>query len=293
MFDSYKTNSFNQKNILMKKLSILLVFFAIVMFSCEEIVAPIDLELRYTGRRVIVEEFTGVQCVNCPEGSKRLQELDSLHGEYLIPISIHAGSFSEPYNNESLYDFRVPQGENLESNLLGPVQGFPAATVNRRVFPDESELPIVKNKWAGYIVQELLKTPELEVDITNDYDATTRQLEIEVELDFAVAITEPLGISIMILEDDIKDYQLTKESNLYPGGKNPNYNHKYVLRTMLTDYTGDAISSTKTKQGSKPTFNYTFTLPTEWNSAKCEVVAFVSHKGDKLDVLQANAVDVE
>ena len=276
----------------MKKLSIVLVFFAVVMFGCEEIVPPIDLNITYTGRRVIVEEFTGVQCVNCPKGSKKLEELSDLHGEFVIPVSIHAGSFSDPYN-ESLYDFTTNEGNNIEASLLGPVQGFPAATVNRRLYDDETEIPIVLNKWAGYILQELLEIPKLEINIDNSYDAGTRQLDVEIELDFAIEVSESVGISIMVLEDDIEDYQLTEDKDLFPpNGKNPNYKHKHVLRAMLTDYTGDPISSTQTKAGSRPTFTYTFTIPVDWNADKCKIVAFVSGKGANLGVLQANVEHV-
>ncbi len=276
----------------MKKLSVFLVFFVIIMVGCQEIVPPIDLEFRYTGRRVIIEEFTGVQCVNCPDGSKKIEELATVHGDYLIPISIHAGSFSTPYN-ESLYDFRTPQGDNLESKLLGPIQGFPSATVNRAVFSNETERPLTLNKWAGYILQELLETPKLEVTIGDSYDSVSRQLNVEILLDFAETVTNPLGISVMILEDDIYDLQLTKDQSVYPNGKNPNYRHRHVFRTMLTDYTGDPIVSAQTNAGSKPTFNYTFTIPTEWNVANCSIVAFVSHKGADLEVLQANKKHIE
>lgn len=271
----------------MKKSSILFVFFAVLMFGCEEIVPPIDLEFTYTGRRVIVEEFTGVQCVNCPEGSKRLEELSDLHGEFVIPISIHAGSFSDPYP-QSLYDFTTTEGDNLEGSLLGPVQGFPAATVNRRFFDNEAELPLTKNKWAGYITQELIQQPKLEVTINNSYDTTSRDLSIAVDLDFSETVTESVGISIMILEDGVEDYQLTPDKSVYSDGKNPYYVHKHILRTMLTDYTGDAISTSQTKAGASSTFNYSFTMPVEWKASKCEVVAFVSYKGQRLDVLQAN-----
>lgn len=278
----------------MKKLSVLFIFFAVLMFGCEEIVPPIDTEIRPTGRRVLIEEFTGVQCVNCPIGSKKIEELlaNNSYGDFIIPISIHSGSFSEPYP-QSLYDFRTTEGTNLESNLLGPVQGFPAATVNRRFFDNETELPVTLNKWTGYIVQELLEEPKLEITINNTYDTASRNLAIEVELDFIETVTEPLGVSIMILEDDIVDYQLTPDTDVYSDGKNPYYKHKHVLRTMLTDYTGDAISIAKTKEGSSSTFNYSFTLPAEWQSEKCEVVAFVSQKGQTLDVLQANIEHVE
>lgn len=282
----------------MKKSSILFVFFAVLMFGCEEIVPPIDLEFTYTGRRVIIEEFTGVQCVNCPEGSKRMEELSNLHGEFVIPISIHAGSFSDPYP-QSLYDFTTPEGDNLEGSLLGPVQGFPSAVVNRRLFDNEDEKPITINKWAGYIAQELIQQPKLEVTINNSYDTTSRDLDVEIQLDFIETLTKPVGISIMILEDGIFDYQLTPDKTVYPDGKDPNYEHKHVFRTMLTDYTGDAISFTQTKAGTSSNLSYNFTLPTEWQAEKCEIVAFVSYKGatdengnEILDVLQANKAKV-
>lgn len=282
----------------MNRLPFLFVFFAIMTFGCEEITPPIDLDFTYTGRRVIVEEFTGVQCVNCPEGSKRLEELSNLHGDYVIPISIHAGSFSDPYPS-SLYDFTTDEGDNIERNLLGPVQGFPAAVVNRRLFNNEDERPITINKWAGYIAQELIQQPKLEVTINNSFDTTSRSLDIDVQLDFIETVIQPVGISIMILEDGIQDYQLTPDKSVYPDGKDPNYIHKHVLRTMLTDYTGDAISFTQTKTGSSPTFSYNFTMPSEWSAEHCEVVAFVSYKGatdsngnEILNVLQANKAKV-
>ena len=278
----------------MNKLPFLFVFLAILTTGCEEITPPINLDFTYTGRRVIVEEFTGVQCVNCPEGSKRLEELSNLHGEFVIPISIHAGSFSAPYPS-SLYDFRTPEGTNLERNLLGPVQGFPAAVVNRRLFNNEDEKPITINKWAGYIAQELIQQPKLEVTINNSFDTTSRNLAVDVQLNFIETVNKPVGISVMILEDGISDYQLTPDKSVYPDGKDPYYKHKHVLRTMLTDYTGDAISFTQTKTGSSSTFSYNFTIPTEWKAEDCEVVAFVSYKGatddngnEILNVLQAN-----
>lgn len=275
----------------MKKITLIAIVFATLFFSCEEVVPPIDLDLRYTGRRVLIEEFTGVQCVNCPEGSKKIEELVALHGDNLIPISIHAGDFSDPYP-QSLYDFNTPEGELLERVHLGPVLGFPSATVNRKIFNGENERPIVLRKWAGYIVQELLEQPKLEIDIDNNFDMTSRELSVDVTLNFSETVTEGLGISIMILEDSIIDYQLTPDNSVYPDGKNPNYVHKHVLRTMLTDYQGDVISPNQTVDGEKPEFTYTFTVPAAWNAANCSVVAFVSQTGSQagqgLDVLQVN-----
>jgi hypothetical protein len=272
----------------MKKL-ILLALVIITFFSgCVEIVPEISTEFTYTGRRVLIEEFTGVQCVNCPEGSKKIEELVALHGDNLIPISIHAGDFSDPYP-ESLYDFNTPEGEILERSHLGPVIGFPIAVVNRRQFDSENDVPVVLRTWAGHITTELFQQPKLEVSIDNNFDETSRELTVDVTLNFAETVTDGLVISIMVLENDIVDYQLT------PDGKQSDYVHKHVLRTMLTDYQGEAIASNQTVSGQKPEFTYTFTVPAEWNAENCSVVAFVSKDGSgtdgALDVLQANVED--
>jgi len=265
----------------MKKITLLAIVFTALFYGCVEVVPEISSEFTYTGRKVLIEEFTGVQCVNCPEGSAKIEDLVALHGNFLIPISIHAGDFSDPYN-ESLYDFNTPEGEILERAYLGPVLGFPSATVNRRVFDGENERPIVLRKWAGYIAQELLEEPKLDITIDNDYETISRELTVDITLNFSETVTEGLGISIMILEDDIIDYQLT------PDGKQSDYAHKHVLRTMLTDYQGDVISPNQTVSGQKPEFTYTFTVPTEWNAENCSVVAFVNQNGADLDVLQAD-----
>lgn len=271
----------NNKYLNMKKITLLLIAFAAFFSGCVEVVPEISTDFTYTGRKVLIEEFTGVQCVNCPEGSKKIEELVALHGDNLIPISIHAGGFAPPYN-ESLYDFRTPEGTILENSLLGPVLGFPSATVNRRVFDGENERPIVLRKWAGYIVQELFEQPKLDILIDNDFDATSRELTIDVTLNFSETVTDPLGISIMLLEDDIIDYQLT------PAGKQSDYSHKHVLRTMLTDYNGDVVSPSQTVSGQKSEYTYTFAVPAEWNAEKCSVVAFVSKTDGDLGVLQVN-----
>lgn len=265
----------------MKKIILLAIVFTTFFSGCVEVIPEISTDFTYTGRKVLIEEFTGVQCVNCPEGSEKIEDLVAFHGDNLIPVSIHAGDFSTP-SAESLYDFNTPEGMILENSYLGPVLGFPIAVINRRQFDDENDLPVLSSTWAGHIAEEFLEEPKLNINIDNAFDTSSRQLTIDVTLSFLETVTEGLGISIMLLEDQIVDYQLT------PDGKENDYVHKHVLRTMLTDYKGDVISPAQTIGGERPEFTYTFTVPAEWNWENCSVVAFVSQYGDDLDVLQAN-----
>ena len=94
-------------------------------------------------RQVLIEEFTGVRCVNCPDGSEAIETLLNIHGEQLVAVSIHSsGSFSVP-NDENAYDFRTTEGDNILSFLGEPI-GYPTAVVNRKKFPDEFDLQLGK-----------------------------------------------------------------------------------------------------------------------------------------------------
>ena len=90
----------------MKKI-IYLCLLTVVLGSCTEI-APVVPALG--DRKVLVEEFTGVRCVNCPAGASELENLKGIYGERLVIVSIHAGDFSPPFT-DSRFDFRTAEGD--------------------------------------------------------------------------------------------------------------------------------------------------------------------------------------
>ncbi|MDV7402453.1 hypothetical protein RZS08_64120, partial [Arthrospira platensis SPKY1] len=72
---------------------------------------------------MLIEEFTGVRCVQCPAGSADIETYLAIHGEQLIAVSIHAGGFSFPFD-ESVHDFRTEEGEALNSFLDAVSRGL-------------------------------------------------------------------------------------------------------------------------------------------------------------------------
>lgn len=281
----------------MKHLSRLLLFCSVLLFAgCEEIppvinpimegenqdvvIPPVDDQ----EKQVLIEEFTGVTCVNCPAGSIAIEELIDVHEEQLIAVSIHAGSFSTPYP-ESLYDFRVPEGISL-LDYVGQPLGYPTAVVDRKSFEGEVDLHLFRSQWAGFIDVQLESTPTVRIGIGKNYDEETRELNIGVGINVDETITaEDVRISIMILENDIVDVQLT------PDGKQADYKHKHVLRTMLTAFDGNQIGEPLEAGGLIEKF-YTTTLPEDYQAENCSIVAFVNLGGESQEVLQANRVKI-
>lgn len=259
-----------------------------LIWSCSEVGPKIN--LAQTDRVVLVEEFTGVQCVNCPDGSNKLQELLDVHGDKLVTISIHGGGFAVPLP-ESHYDFKTDDGNELLPYLNAPNNGpigYPSAIINRKWFAGQQDRMLFLNEWAGFIAAELQEAPKVRIDMTKNYNTTNRELQVDLDLFFFEAIDNDVNISIVITEDDIVDYQ--KDTN----GKVPDYVHKHVLRDVITtNYRGDLVASNVPANGSY-SFNYKYVLPDTWHSENCHIVAFVNRNdGGTLDVLQATQAHLE
>lgn len=267
-----------------------LLFFAFT--ACEEIPPDIDppsvgttTPVDSTGevvRHVLIEEFTGVQCVNCPQGAELIETLINTHGDRLVAVSIHAGFFAEPLS-ESQYDLSTDTGEQLDA-LIGPAEGYPSAAINRNSFGTGSNIQFSPT-WAGHIIDELAIPPKTDVRINNSYDDTARELDAEVTIDFLETITGDLSLSVLITENDIVDAQIDQP------GLVENYKHKHVFRAMLSNVEGDAIDTQAVGTDMVKSFNYT--LPAQWNADKCKVVAFVHQSAPELDVLQVAEVSVK
>ena len=281
----------------MKKIQLLLyifiAFFAIV--GCEEVPPEINPSTGGQGgggttpvddqpRQVLIEEFTGVTCVNCPAGSAAIEDLIDDHGDQLIAISIHAGSFSDPYP-ESEEDFRTPEGSNI-LEFLGSPLGYPTAVVDRKIFDGEFDLQLFRSQWAGFIAEQLTEEPKVRIAISRDFDETSRELGVTVGIYVQETVeASDVRVSVMILEDDVVDVQLT------PDGKDYDYSHKHVLRDMMTAYDGNLLSEPLT-QGAVIERDFNMTLPESFVAEHCSIVAFVNLGGETKEVLQANKVKV-
>lgn len=268
---------------------ILFTVLAFSFFACEEIppelnpitgpTEPSDTTFENQKRQVLIEEFTGVQCVNCPAGSEAIETLLNIHGDQLMAISIHAGFFSPPYS-DSQFDFRTSAGNNLLS-YLGEPFGFPTAVVNRKKFDGEFNLQLGQGKWAGFIAQEIAEEPRLKLKVEQEYNPISGLLRATVTMvPQETIIEDDIRLSVFITENNVVDAQLT------PAGKRSDYVHKHVLRDAMTNFDGNPIDEALTANVEliQP---LEYTLDPNWVSTNISLIALVHLNGERKDVLQA------
>ena len=272
----------------MKRLNILLVFIALISFSCQEKMDPIIIVEPPTGDRVVLmEEFSGGSCVPCANAHSEIENLLAIYGHSLVVVTMHTfvGGQGNPVSG-STYDFRNQEGHDILDNLGWP-EGIPSAVVNRKKYTDEVDLQLGLTSWAGYIASEVSQEPKLELDINTTFDASNRSLQIDVNILPRENISGDLRLTLMITENGIIDKQAT------PDGVVDDYVHNHILRDVISTTEGDVLGALNAFEAK--VVNYNYTIPAAdgsgpWIPENCQVVAFVSYIGQAglaKDVLQA------
>ena len=232
-------------------------------------------------RVVLLEEFTGKGCTNCPKGSRELENLLTQFPNNLVAVSLHAGFFADPVQFPvGVYDLRTDEGEYLINYLSQPI-GYPSGVVNRT--PVSGDMQQGLNQWASSITSAIQVPPGIEIGIVRTYDVNTRQLVVTINGIGKKDLAGEIRLSVMITESGIVDAQ----NDLEAGGIVDDYVHKHVLRDMLTPAAGATVlNSISTGQTFSET--YSTTIDTGWAAEHMEIIAFVSLvNGNDIPVVQA------
>ncbi|MGB1206160.1 MAG: Omp28-related outer membrane protein [Chitinophagales bacterium] len=230
----------------------------------------------------LIEEFTGVRCVNCPKGHEVTDEILSLYPNMVQAVGIHAGSLATPYP-ESLHDFRTDNGEYIHDFFN--VSGTPSAMINRHFFmPDFSMVLYNKNQWQDKLEQLMEENNEAPINlyVYHTFDEATRIANIYVQTICTQSLDANIDykLSVAISENDIIDRQITED------GIVEEYTHKHVLRHTLSPNEAWTIGSTAQNTVFVKALA-AFEVPNDWNIDNLNILAFV-HKNtdDDKEILQ-------
>lgn len=234
-------------------------------------------------QKVLLEDFTGVRCVNCPAAGELALQLQEIYPDQLIVMGIHAGMLAMP--NGGFPDFRTTEGTEWWNYFGFDVN--PIGTVNR-IHTGSDSYGINSAEWASHVAEELAKTPVIALKVESTYNAGSRTLSVSVSGEVLEDQTEELNLVVCLMEDGIEGLQQT------PDGVNPNYLHRHVFRgTLDSNPWGASIGTAPFATGFTFEKTYTYTLPEGYDAEHCAVVAYVCQSNDKaiLQVEEAEMVE--
>lgn len=218
------------------------------------------------GRAILIEDFTGQRCINCPTGTEIINGIVDTYGEdNVIAVGIHSGPLGFAGNSKTV-GLMTDTGNKYytrwdKENKMGQ----PWVIFNRKTSPDSHY-----NNWAAMVGTIISEKANLSVKIDNAYDAATRTLTTTVGAD-GVNGTVNGKLQVWIVEDGVKALQMMPD-----GSANKEYVHNHVFRAAVNGTWGEDVT---VKEGETTTKQYQYVLPEAWNADNIAVVAFVYNDG--------------
>lgn len=273
-----------------------LFFGSLLLAGCDKVEGPYyeivnkedvtvefpDIDPSSVYRKMLIEEFTGHRCTNCPAGHQILDNLHQQYGDTLVAVGIHYGTLAKPVGSTFSYDFRTEAGTAIGDAYH--IEAIPAAIVNR----NDKSGGWPREQWAN-VIREIDRTQiPAALQIINEYDAEAMNLKANVKVTMLQNYTNPLRVVIFVLEDGIVKPQKDGSEDILE------YTHNHVLRAALTDPFGYILrdGNAEWSSGDSDTFAASINLSTtDWVPGNCCVVAFL-YDAVNQDVLQVETAKV-
>lgn len=276
-----------------KIFSLLIVAIAFIAFSCDEIDKPYVNDNSGGGgtttdqvvRKVLIEEFTGHRCVNCPSGHLIVDELLEEYGDTVISIAIHSGFLSTPTSSPFEADYRTTAGDDITSNYN--VQLYPAALINRA----EQGTTYDMDSWKSTVRSLLYQDATLSIDITPSYNEGASTLDATIDITMLTAGSDNLNICVFVTESGIVSAQSNNDTNISEDDVILDYEHNHMLRGSMNGSWGELITNAEYAVNDEFTFTYEGFDASGMNADNMSIVAFVFNQQTH-EVLQAEEIHV-
>ena len=221
-------------------------------------------------RVVLLEDFTGQRCVNCPNATEIIEQLQQTYGDSaFIAVAIHGGPLGFS-GNATLTGLATSAGDEYFNHWNLEYQ--PVGMVNRHEAVNYTD-------WATAVKEEMAKAAPLEMKMS----ASLKQGQIIIKLKvFGVDGSTTGKLQIWLLEDQITALQLMPD-----GTANTNYVHSHVLRSPVNGLWGEDFTI---HEGETKEQTMSFLTDEAWNPRHLSLVAFVYNNDGVHQAVKAKVI---
>ena len=224
-------------------------------------------------RVVLLEDFTGQRCVNCPLGTDIIEQLQAQYGDSVfVAVGIHSGPLGFKGTAKAV-GLATELGDEYYQHWNLEYQ--PVGLVNRRGAVNYTD-------WTRTVAEELAKPAPLALNM--GAELADGQINISVELMGTDGDTQG-RLQVWVLEDALVAMQLMPD-----GTANADYVHNHVLRTAVNGAWGQDVS---VREGLSQTVNLTQRVDAAWQPQHLSVVAFVYNDQGVQQAVKVKVHEVE
>lgn len=246
-------------------------------------------------KQVLLEDFTGHLCVNCPEAAKLAHDLAEELDHRLIIYAVHAGNFAQPVpDSDFSEDFRTVAGNELNTNYA--IFANPLALIDR--VEHNGLRQIFKDDWETVVMSEIQKPNAVNMELSNTWYPNLSVVKVNIETEFIAEANadDQYKLVVFIVEDNIVAPQLNNDPNI---GADTlfNYVHRNILRDAISPTYGDFLGDNgNVVLNEVYSSQYTYPVSNDWVTENCRIVAYVAKTNATLnlvDILQVVELEIK
>ncbi len=279
------------------------VFTLLLTTACDKVDPPYmednsGVVVGDTVRKVLFEDFTGHECVNCPSAHKTIEDLQRVYGDRIIVIAEHVGFFAKPKATPFDYDFRTTEGTDIATFFGAFTAPLPKGMVNRK--KSNGSYLIDKAEFGTSIslaLDSMPTKPDIYIQLSASYNSTDSMIDVDVNLTALKNLpTGKYNLSVLITESKIIQPQKNSDSNIGNVPEILDYEHNHVLRGAVNSTWGEEFTNGAITNGQKFTKTYSnYKIGKDWIPNNIHIVAFVYYADGANDkvVIQAEQIDLK
>lgn len=236
-----------------------------------------------TDRNVLIEDYTGHQCIFCPAAAEAAHQLEIGNPGRVFVSTIHTGAsgqmeaFQDVNPPTFVIDFTNPEafaiGAKFGFNWAGsPFVGNPFGSVSRK--DHGNGYPVIgAGSWTSSTDAMIVANDhKVNIQAVSNYYPSTRGFFLHAEVDVVdpSLSSDDLNIVVHLLEDTLVSPQK------YPSSTDYNYVHRDIFRGSLDGFTfGRGLDAEHLTTAGTHEYFYIYELPTQYDPNNMHVIIYV------------------
>lgn len=261
---------------------------SLTLSSCDEVAEKdryIEGEAITAERGVLLEDFTGQNCVNCPDAHEVIEVLEKQYGsDKVIAVSIHSGPFAISVKATNFDKNRIGLMTDEGSAIMQEysISQFPMGVINM------TGDPMTHDKWANAVENALKETTDVNIELKAEYVPGDTDGEngysgtIKANATVLSGSPRTVNFQFWIVENGIVAQQKNVATTI------PDYIHNNVFRAQVFEGAkGKSYTLTEgIEQEIAGTIETRWTNKERWEVKNLSVIAFASDATGVLQVVK-------
>ncbi len=252
------------------------VFATVALFVACDVIPEEDrlevVQMEPSKRNVLLLEFTGWKCVNCPGAAAIAHTLVEALGENIVVVAMHpeGHGFTTPENTVNALS-TADAMEYLKAYGGSSSTAFPTGVVNGAKFGNEYLQG--KDEWTDCIMEQRAIAPDCFIDLNYSKEGGHK---VVATITPDTTMNYNVSLQMWLVENNIVAPQASQGNN---------YVHQHVFRKTLNSLWGDELGNLT----ASVTKEYSFEIESRYVADNCAVVAVLINTETK-EVVQAAQV---